>query len=495
VEYWRLTQGTTEWNYPKAPDVVPAAGTKFVSGVQYEVIPWTVGGAGTESTGTAKQFIFDNVRPTSTVTRPLNAKYYNSVATISGTSSDDTAQINRVRVWFKDNVANQCWSGSDFEYDPLSEDAWRTPTGKENWTMTGYVSKLQSGRSYTIVSKSWDNATPENDENTFTVSVNSVTFTYDTTKPTSTVTYPINGSMYNSASLTTISGTMTDVVPGAGLATSGISGVKVAIQDLTGATTFWSVALNRWTDSETWNDATIYTTSWTFSVANIGWETGKQYKIRSRAYDNALPTANDQYTDYPQSGYVITFDTTVPVVSIAVPQDKGYYGTGNTLATLSGQAVDYPAAPLVKADVNNVRVAVKEIGGNWWNGTAFSSATIAWRGTELTGSGPYTWKYPGNTGENVPGWTDNKKYEVWTEGFDKAGNTSGVVVSTFTWDETAPLSSIQLPNRVYHKGGELAVLSGTASDGANANKSDVERVEIAIQQDPAGGGSYWSWGT
>ncbi|MDI6756872.1 MAG: hypothetical protein QME32_02495, partial [Endomicrobiia bacterium] len=204
----------------------------------------------------------------------------------------------------------------------------------------------------------------------------------------------------------------------------------------------------------------------------------------------------DQYDSYPQSGYTITFDTTPPVAAIQIPIHNGFYSVVNALPNISGTATDpLPFAGASRSDIDYARVAIREIGGDWWNGVSFSSSSISWRSTVKSGGPAWTWEYPAGQGaENLPSWQDNKKYAVWTEAFDKSGNAGGVVISSFTYDTMPPTSKIQLPANAYHKSGELATLSGTASDGANANRSDLERVEIAIQRDPESAGNYWSWG-
>ncbi len=486
---WLVVSGTANWNYTNVPS--------WVSGTTYYITPWTLDFAGNDSTGNVMGFVFDNTAPASYISPlPVNGRYYSSLPTISGTSIDplgtggSASGVNKTQVSIYSWSKNAYWDGLG-SFGNASQTPLPTFGTATNWQYSIGSSYLVDGTSYTVQSQATDNAQPANVESIYTAGQNQNLFIYDVSNPTSVVTCPLDGS--NDISLATISGTQMDIAPAAGRLASGVGQVMVSIQDLTYPTTYWNGS--SWQNSaEYFNPTNVYQSSWTYSSVPA-WQTGRRYKIRSRAYDNAYPTPNDQYNSYPQGGYTILFDTIPPTVSVVQPQNQGYYGPNNTLPTLSGQVQDYPSLPWAKSGVKNVVVNIQQVGGNWWNGTSFGVSTTTWRATQLQGSAdPYTWLYPGNTGDNTPTWADNTQYTVTAAALDNAGNFSMLVISTFTWDRTAPTSLIQLPSRTYYKSGSLSVLSGTASDGANVNRSGLLNVGVAIQQNPAGGGNWWSWG-
>jgi hypothetical protein len=202
-------------------------------------------------------------------------------------------------------VAAKCWDGDDFNTDPSILAAWlSTGTASvENatagWIYSGFGFRMKDGHSYTLVSRASDNSSPQNVESNFQIAVNSVTFVYDVSKPTSVVTYPSANGTYTLATLATISGTMLDLTPSGGGQVSGVGYVYVSVEDLSQGTTWWNDTTHAWANSEQWNTATLYQTSWSYTLTQLPWQSGRQYRVRSKAIDNSVPGGNDQDAAYP----------------------------------------------------------------------------------------------------------------------------------------------------------------------------------------------------
>jgi hypothetical protein len=130
------------------------------------------------------------------------------------------------------------------------------------------------------------------------------TLTYDSTPPTSTISFPTNGGLYNATSYAAgcptpgICGTASDDVGG-----SGVQRVDVAIQ--------------RTSDHHYWNgtDFTSTTVVWNLASGTTSWSYGftppdGTYTVQSRATDNV----GNQET--PGAGNTFSLDTTPPTVTI-----------------------------------------------------------------------------------------------------------------------------------------------------------------------------------
>ena len=125
----------------------------------------------------------------------------------------------------------------------------------------------------------------------------------DTTPPTSVITFPVNGSSYNTAGWTgSITGTASDNPGGSGVASVAVSIKRNSDNFYWNGTSFVS-------GTEVFNAATG-TTSWTYAFASSNLTTGVSYTVRSQATD-ALSNVE---TAPPSATF--TYDTTAPDTTI-----------------------------------------------------------------------------------------------------------------------------------------------------------------------------------
>ena len=119
-------------------------------------------------------------------------------------------------------------------------------------------------------------------------------------------------------------------------------------------TLWWTGSADVWTSSEFWLTATG-TTSWTSSVPS--WVTGKLYRIRANAVDNA----NNQESS--GNGNLFTYDTVAPTAVFVSPINGAYI---NSLTYITGTSSDD------KTGVNKVQLYIRNLtdtkywdGGSW----------------------------------------------------------------------------------------------------------------------------------
>ena len=126
----------------------------------------------------------------------------------------------------------------------------------------------------------------------------------------------------------------------------------------------------------------------------------------------------------------ITFaDTTAPMSVIASPSGAVYSAStwnAGCVSTICGTATDAGGS-----DLQGVEVSIRRGSGDYWNGSAFSSASQVWN----LASGTSSWVY-GFPAANFPA---DGSYTVATRATDNALNVqSPVTTQTFTIDTTAP---------------------------------------------------------
>ncbi len=478
--YFRPVNGTTTWTYPKGPDTITNA---FINGATYQIAPWEIDGAGNASTGTITTFVYDNVAPTSTITLPLNSVYYRNLPNISGTAFDDTSGVNITGIYIYDNTLGEYygWTGSawDFSASIGENNKWLVTQGTPtNWQYSGYASKMQDGHSYTIVSKSTDNAFPQNVETVYSVGKNTVTFVYDIDFPTATVTLP---NVQFASIVPLISGTANDTL-------SGIGSVQIAIQDI-GQGTTWYNGAGGWVSQGTqyWIQATTAAgnpPTWSYDATSVPWAEPKQYTIYARAKDNAVDAtiANNPNVQVILSSTSVMFDVEAPTVAVTYPN---YGGSNliNFIPVITGTAYDWPAGVANQ----NVFVAILETnhGECWWNPASstfnYKGASPVYSTATVSGSGPtYTWSW------QCPPLQNGYQYMVQAIATDRAGNQENPATIIpanrlyFTYENTAPMAGITLPNRAWEN--SLPTISGTASDPYG-----IASVKVAYEQNPPGG--------
>jgi hypothetical protein len=112
---------------------------------------------------------------------------------------------------------------------------------------------------------------------------------FDTTAPTSSITFPADDGNYNS-------GTWADAISGSASDTggSGVNKVEVSIKDTTDDK-WWNG--DSWEGTESWLLATD-TTSWSYNLSDDHLDVDHSYTVYSRATDNAgnVETTPDEHS-------------------------------------------------------------------------------------------------------------------------------------------------------------------------------------------------------
>ncbi len=251
----------------------------------------------------------DTQAPTSSISVPIDNGYYNNLDTISGSASDGTGSgLNKVEISIK-RQDNLYWNGTDWN----STENWFLASGTSSWTYDSSAVTWSSVTLYTIRSRAADNIT-----NNETAGIGN-TFTFETEKPVSSITIPINNTILNS--LNTIWGTASDT------GGSNVGAVLIRItRDSDNA--YWNGS--GWnTTVITWIMATG-TTAWTCDSSGVAWVSDEQYTLESRATDNV---GNWEVLTNWTSFYFDNLDPTP--VSILINNDTVYTNSTSVILNLS----------------------------------------------------------------------------------------------------------------------------------------------------------------
>ena len=145
-----------------------------------------------ETPGSGITFTYDTTAPNVAIGFPADGSFRNSVPNAQGTSSDATSGVSGVIVKVrKHGDANGYWNGSSFTAN-VGGAATFVASGTTFWSATISGVTFVDAQSYDVIAIATDNAT-----NTATASNQ---FTFDSTSPTASITFPSNGGVYNSTS-------------------------------------------------------------------------------------------------------------------------------------------------------------------------------------------------------------------------------------------------------------------------------------------------------
>ena len=350
-ETYLATTGTANWNYA-------LAAAKLTDGHTYTLHVKATDNVGNVETVQTVTFKADTTAPTSVVQFPADSGQYSttgwnngsagctgSPATgLCGTVSDATSGVAQVQVSLRDGTSSgNYYDGSTFAN---AGETYLAATGAANWNYALAAAKLTDGHTYTLHVKATDNA--GNVE-----SVQTVTFTYDTTAAAASVTTPAsNGIFYNASTIpANIAGSASD-------AASGVATVKISILE-SGSGNY----LNQLSSGAAFNQASqtfltaTGTTSWTAATANIPFANGNTYTITVKTTDNA------GNIDASAATRTLVYDTSAPTASVTTPASNGiYYNAATIPANIAGTAADSGAG------VATVKVSIRESGsGNYLN--------------------------------------------------------------------------------------------------------------------------------
>jgi hypothetical protein len=222
----------------------------------------------------------DVTPPASTVVFPAAAGNYNaagwnagcSPSGICGSAADNGSGVLRVELSIRRVSTNRWWTGTGYS---STTERWVLATGTTSWRYSLSSSTFPGVGSYAIRVRATDNS--GNVETPATT-----TFVYDTTNPSSTVTFPTNNSSYTTTTWNAGCG-VSGVCGTASDAASGVQAVEVSIRR--GTTTYWN-GTSFASTTEVFLPATG-TTSWSFAFPASSFPASGSYRIRVRARDNA----------------------------------------------------------------------------------------------------------------------------------------------------------------------------------------------------------------
>jgi Bacterial Ig-like domain (group 3) len=166
----------------------------------------------------------------------------------------------------KNTTTGLWWNGSSFA---ATSSTAVNATGTTSWSYPLGAVNLVSGDTYTIIAHAYDTL-----GNVGTSATR--TFKYNTTPPTASVTYPVNGTTYGPNYTGKITGTASFTVSA--------SSVAVAVENT--STSLWWNGSSFAASSETFETATG-TTSWSYSLAAANLVSGDSYRVVAQATDTA----------------------------------------------------------------------------------------------------------------------------------------------------------------------------------------------------------------
>ena len=129
-----------------------------------------------------------------------------------------------------------------------------------------------------------------------------------------------------------------------------------------------------------------------------------------------------------------TFDATAPSAAVDFPQASEDYNAAGWDAgcATSGLCGTYSDAT---SGVAEVEVSIRRGTGNYWDGTGFTSASEVWNDATIAAG---DWEYALDSSD----FPAEGNYTVRVRATDNAGNTAAPSSLTFTYDTTAPQTTI-----------------------------------------------------
>ena len=360
-----------------------------------------------------------------------------------------------------------------------------SPTGQPaTWTYATPANMFvgRNGNTFQVTARGRDlaqntKATPGSADINFTVSATAATVLITQPAAPNDVNYKTGA-----ASVGTFQGTATDLAPAG-------NNVQIRLQRLSDDK-FWSESTQAYVASDTFTvvSANLVPASqpWTFSLS---------FPTATYVQDNTTYTLTINGVNYVgQVGAAASrrfvIDNPVPVGAISSPNTVFH----RTVPALSGTAND-PSNP-TPPSFDAVDLRIKDPNGNYWNGTQFVAGV-----NEISAGFTYPGSGTAVDWSTSPALTlqDGGDYTILIEPHDKAGNSpanEGVMTSfVITFDTAPPTAEISDPT-VGEVRTTLNTVSGTALDPAGefftGKKSDLQAVEISIQDITPGFGQFWS---
>ncbi len=360
------------WSYTLAAGALTDGHTYTVS-VQATDATTSGNQSGTLAAGT---FTYDISAPSS-ATLTSNG-VYNATGwpgAISGTVSDSgtgSHGISAVNVSIADSVSGKCWNGTNFttaacqNWIAVTSGGSAAGAANANWSYTLAAAALTDGHTYTVSVQATDATTSGNQSGTLAAG----TFTYDTSNPTGSITFPANAAHYNASSWSgTISGTATD----SGSGGHGIASTQISIQKDGGASSCWDgtngaghfgAACPNWVTVTNGTAVNSGTASWTSTLGTAALVDGSSYQTTLRTTDGT--TSGNQNSNAATSTF--TYDTTAPTLTTAVTN-----GAGTTLTLNYSEALDTASTPAA----GDFTLEYQPVNGGAWTSQSITGVSVS----------------------------------------------------------------------------------------------------------------------
>ena len=309
--------GTSTWSYPLAV-------TQLTDDHRYAVVAVATDAVGNIGISSTSSFRVDVAALSVAISYPVTTAAYggNWTGTLVGTAADGHPNLAGVTLTITDTTAATTWTGSAWSGTPTTV----TAAGTTSWDYPLASNQLTSGHRYTVAARAMDLA-----GNTGTSTA--VSWTYNSTAPTSVITSPVSGTGYGANWAGTLAGA---AAAGAGLP----SPASHSASKTPAPPTYWTGA--SWTTTAT-SVVADGTGNWTYPLPSTALTTGATYTLRATVTDNLGNTSATAVT--------WTYSTTPPAVAITSPVGGTSYGA-NWTGTITGTA---------GAAATSVKVSVTEL--------------------------------------------------------------------------------------------------------------------------------------
>ncbi|MCK5357793.1 MAG: hypothetical protein KAJ48_05300, partial [Elusimicrobiales bacterium] len=414
------------------------------------------------------------------------------ITTISGASADAISAADKVELQIQRLSDDYYWDDSAFVNDPST---WVAAADLNPWTYTGFEGSLTSGTTYTIRARVYDTA------GNLSSSVEK-DITYDNTGPVSELTFPNDNVCLSSLSLEDIAGTAKDY-PGSGGLAAGLYKVEGIVERVIPAG-WWTGVDWKTVKPSTWPVATLLggdPITWDVSMAPVGeLSDNAEYKVHTRARDNAVDITETAGTGNLGSEYVHTFyfDDSNPRSKITNVADGNHK---NSLAVISGTADDNVSAYATRR-VNAVKVHIYDVSNETtYNGNADPSLWddddlldgAHWFDANYVGESSGVWTF------NSPNWEHMSEYRLVSKAVDRAANYEiSLTTINFTYDiyqadPEKPDSAVVVPDNDQHFNNKFTTISGTSLDNTRGLITEVRLKIRRLPNSDLGESTTYYW--
>ncbi len=376
-----------------------------------------------DSSAASYTWLVDTTAPSSTTTFPAASGEYNTAGWAAGcapvgfcgTYSDGSGSgVAQVQISVRQGSGNY-WNGSAFS---SGTEVWNSASlAAGSWSYAFAAGGFPADGNYTVRVRAVD--TVANSE-----SPSSRTFAYDTTSPSALLSFPASGGNYADTSwnagcgTTGFCGTHSDAL-------SGVQAVQVSVQRVSTGL-YWDGSSFA-SASETFQAAGLAGGSWSLAFPASSFPVDGQYTVHVRARDDAQNT---------ETGPSRTFriDNTAPSSTVTFPASAGNYNVAGWDAGCTGPGLCGSHSD-AGSGVQGVEVSIRQGGGNYWDGSGFTSASEVWNAASLA-AGNWSLALPASS------FPADGSYSVRVRASDAAGNGEAPSSRSFVFDSTEPETSI-----------------------------------------------------